>query len=167
MSAVISREEWQAGNRSLRARRRAAAFHEAGHAVVRIVRLGTATGIDIHDDGSGYSHGSGDTCRATDDIEITLAGPLAEARARKVSLLAVTLTGGSDDWDVAEADAKRLADAGWPKDYGSILSEAEKNARRWLRMYWDSVERVAAAVLASSSGSLTGAEVSSAAGCLT
>jgi hypothetical protein len=138
------------------AQRRFAAFHESGHAVMRIVRLGAATAIDIGADGSGYSHGTGASIFITDKIEIVLAGPLAESRARKVSAAAIFMTGGRQDME----HASELA-AGWAisigADRGIVLREAEANARRFLRYYWSSVERLAFAVL--ESGNLTSSEV--------
>jgi len=136
--------------------RRFAAFHESGHAVMRIVRLGAATAIDIGADGSGYSHGTGASICITDKIEIALAGPLAESRARKISAAAIFMTGGRQDME----HASELA-AGWAVSIGddraAVLREAEANARRFLRYYWSSVERVASAVL--ETGYLTSSEV--------
>ena len=136
--------------------RRWAAFHEAGHAVMRIVRHGAATAIDVSDDGSGNSHGTGASIRVTDKIEIALAGPLAEARTRKISAAAIFMTGGRQDLE----DASELA-ACWAvtvgSDQGAVLREAEATARRFLRYYWTAVERLAGAVL--ESGSLTNSEV--------
>jgi hypothetical protein len=136
--------------------RRWAAFHEAGHAVMRIVRHGAATAIDVRDDGSGYSHGTGASIRVTDKIEIALAGPLAEARTRKISAAAIFMTGGRQDLE----HASELA-ACWAitigSDQGAVMREAEATARRFLRYYWKAVERLAGAVL--ESGSLTNLEV--------
>ncbi len=138
------------------AQRRFAAFHESGHAVMRIVRLGAATAIDIGADGSGYAHGTGASICITDKIEIALAGPLAESRARKISAAAIFMTGGRLDME----HASELA-AGWAvsirSDRAAVLREAEANARRFLRYYWSSVERLASAVL--ESGNLTSSEV--------
>jgi hypothetical protein len=138
------------------AQRRFAAFHESGHAVMRIVRLGAATAIDIGADGSGYAHGTGASICITDKIEIALAGPLAESRARKISAAAIFMTGGRLDME----HASELA-AGWAVsirgDRAAVLREAEANARRFLRYYWSSVERVASAVL--ETGNLTSSEV--------
>jgi len=43
---------------------------------MRIVRRGAATAIDVSDDGSGFSRGTGTSIHVTDKIEIALAGPL-------------------------------------------------------------------------------------------
>jgi hypothetical protein len=138
------------------AQRRFAAFHESGHAVMRIVRLGAATAIDIGADGSGYSQGTGASIFVTHKIEIALAGPLAESRARKISAAAIFMTGGRQDME----HATELA-AGWAVTIGgersAVLREAEANARRFLRYYWSSVERLACAV--QESGNLTSLEV--------
>ena len=137
--------------------RRWAAFHEAGHAVMRIVREGEPTGIYIGDDGSGYSHGTGIMQRIDDNIEVALAGPLAEARARKISAVAVFMSAGSkQDMEKAVKLANLLA-ISIGSDQRDILREAEANARRFLRYYWSAVERLAQAVL--ESGNLTNSEV--------
>jgi hypothetical protein len=138
--------------------RRWAAFHEAGHAVMRIVRQGEPTGIYIGDDGSGYSHGgTGIMQRIDDNIEIALAGPLAEARARKISAVAVFLSAGSkQDMEKAAKLANLLATS-IGSDQRDILREAEAKTRRLLRYYWSAVERLAQAVL--ESGNLTNSEV--------
>src|ERR1700685_3348749 len=89
--------------------RRWAAFHESGHAVMRIVRHCAATAIDVSDDGSGYSSGTGAPIGVTDKIEIALAGSLAEARARKISAAAIFMTGGRQDLERASELAARWA----------------------------------------------------------
>ena len=142
--------------------RRWTAYHEAGHAVLRIVRAGHATQIDIGADGRGYSHGSGEEIRETDSIEVALAGPLAEARHRKVSLFYVLCTAGQEDWELASSIAAKFAArfAALPNlkmNKASVLEEAEANARRYLRMHWPSVERLAQA--ATVRGTLTSMEV--------
>jgi hypothetical protein len=139
-----------------KALRRWAAFHEAGHAVMRIVRHGAATAIDISDDGSGCSSGTGTSIHVTDKIEIVLAGPLAEARARKISAAAIFMTGGRQDLEHASELAARWAIT-VGSDQGAVLREAEATARRFLRYYWSAVERLAGAVL--ESGRLTNLEV--------
>ena len=136
--------------------RRWAAFHESGHAVMRIVRHGAATAIDVSDDGSGCSSGTGASIHVTDKIEITLAGPLAEARARKISAAAIFMTGGRQDLEHASGLAASWAIA-IGSDQGAVLRQAEATARRFLRYYWSAVERLAGAVL--ETGSLTDLEV--------
>jgi hypothetical protein len=123
---------------------------------MRIVRHGAATAIDVSDDGSGHSHGTGAEIRITNKIEIALAGPLAEARARKISAAAIFMTGGRQDIEHASELAAR-----WAITIGSsqvaVLRESEATARRFLRYYWPAVERLAGALL--ESGSLTNLEV--------
>jgi hypothetical protein len=149
-------EEVEAYAVKQKALRRWAAFHEAGHAVMRIVRQGAATAIDVSDDGSGYSRGTGTSIHVTDKIEIALAGPLAEARSRKISAAAIFMTGGRQDMEHASELAARWAIT-VGSDQGAVLREAEATARRFLRYYWSAVERLAGAVL--ESGSLTNLEV--------
>ena len=136
--------------------RRWTAFHEAGHAVVRLVRTGAATAIDIGVNGHGYSHGTGKETRLVDRIEIALAGPLAEARARKVSAAATYMVGGAVDFDRAKTAARKWGET-MGGDEGAIFAEAEQHTRELLRAYWPAVERVAAAAILR--GSLTSSEV--------
>jgi ATP-dependent Zn protease len=155
----------------LNAKVRHTAFHEAGHAVVRMALTGLATAIDIHVDGrlidgvsaSGYSHGSGEVIDKTDAIGIALAGPIAEARARKISLIAAILEGGLQDQQEATVLAEELAGSvgAFCIDDTTgqvirqeisvarrrILNQAELRAKRILRFHWQSVERIAAALL--------------------
>jgi hypothetical protein len=136
--------------------RRWTAFHEAGHAVVRLVRTGTATAIDIGVNGHGYSHGTGKETRLVDRIEIALAGPLAEARVRKVSAAVTYTAGGAADFGRAKSAARKWGEA-MGGDERAIFAEAEQHARDLLRAYWPAVERVAAAAILR--GSLTSSEV--------
>jgi hypothetical protein len=125
---------------------RAAAFHEAGHAVIGIARFNVAMGIDIANDGSGLSHSSGKRLRPWEEIKVTLAGPLAEARCRKVSILDVYRNFGWDDYQLARTKSEWWA-AAVSVARESVFREAEENARRWLKVYWPAVERVAQAAV--------------------
>lgn len=59
---------------------KAAAWHEAGHAVMRWLLLsrGTRTAIDFGRPGAGYSEGTHRSISVGDHLLITLAGPVAE-----------------------------------------------------------------------------------------
>ena len=134
-----------------------AAVHEAGHAVVRLVRTGIATALDVSADGSGYSHGSGDRIRTSDAIEIAMAGYLAEARARKCAAARIVISGhAQDDWRRVESLSVALA-AALGTTFDAVVREAEICARRILRENWDAVERLSSEAIAR--GSLTGSEV--------
>ena len=74
---------------------RRAAYHEAGHAVVRYARTGRSGDVEILPDGSGRAHrpiadellpSVLDQAHAETQILIALAGPLAEARGCRVAL---------------------------------------------------------------------------------
>jgi hypothetical protein len=142
------------------AKKRFAAFHEAGHAVVRFSRLGVATALRANLDGSGFSDGTGDVCRKSDAIEISLAGPIAEAKLRRVSLVYVYMTSGLQDYESAVADAKQLAAiyvGVFPDPRAYVWRAAEENAKRILRQDWALVETLAGAAI--TRGNLTAVEV--------
>lgn len=55
-----------------------AAYHEAGHAVMRWLRGWPLTALTAREDGSGLCAGTGRRVRAFEHIEVLLAGPAAE-----------------------------------------------------------------------------------------
>src|SRR5260370_7194070 len=84
--------------RTHNADRRWAAYHEAGHAVVTIVRAGLVPEIGVNEDGGGYSRPPREHSLVRCCIEISLAGLFAEARARKKTELDVLLGAGHPDF---------------------------------------------------------------------
>jgi hypothetical protein len=125
--------------------RRWAAFHEAGHAVVTIVRAGLVPEIGVNEQGGGYSRPPREHALARCCIEISLAGLLAEARARKKAEIDVLLDAGQPDFKKAMRDASiAAAEAGG--NHLSILADAMRIARRVIRDYWPVVARLANAV---------------------
>ena len=166
-------------NRTRHRQQRRAAYHEAGHVVVRSVVGLVACPVEIHADGSGIAHGTGlkrevDRYGAESLILMSLAGPIAEARAAHCSLFEVWLGGGTTD--IAEA-TQLLARVTASKQrvrelmYDSMLRSpdvapeiklaAEQSltaphedldhyndwSSQLVREYWPAIERVARALL--------------------
>jgi hypothetical protein len=125
--------------------RRWAAYHEAGHAVVTIVRAGLVPEIGVNEEGGGYSRPPREHALARRCIEISLAGLLAEARARKRAEIDVLLDAGQPDFKKAMRDAS-IAAAEEGGNHLSILADATRIARRVIRDYWPVVARLANAV---------------------
>jgi len=76
---------------------------------MRIVPARAATAIDVSDDGSGFSRGTGTSIHVTDKIEIASRGRWPKARARKISAAAIFMTGGRQDMEHASELAARWA----------------------------------------------------------
>jgi hypothetical protein len=131
--------------RTHNAHRRWAAYHEAGHAVVTIVRAGLVPEIGVSEDGGGYSRPPREHALVRCCIEISLAGLLAEARARKKAEIDVLLDAGQPDFKKAMREAS-IAAAEEGGDHLSILADAKRIARRVIRDYWPVVTRLANAV---------------------
>jgi hypothetical protein len=131
--------------RTHNADRRWAAYHEAGHAVVTIVRAGLVPEIGVNEDGGGYSRPPREHALVRCCIEISLAGLLAEARARKKAEIDVLLDAGQPDFKKAMREAS-IAAAGEGRNHLSILADAMRIARRVIRDYWPVVARLANAV---------------------
>jgi hypothetical protein len=127
----------------LQRQRRHTAFHQGGHAVIRFVLLNEATGICVYADGGGFAYGTEREINARDDIDITLAGPIAEARVRKINLIAVLLSSGNEDWEHAQHCEERC---------GYNLDVAAGVVRALVRKHWQAIERVADGVLSSTTG---------------
>jgi hypothetical protein len=125
--------------------RRWAAYHEAGHAVVTIVRAGLVPEIGVTEEGGGYSRPPREHALVRCSIEISLAGLLAEARARKKAEIDVLLDAGQPDFKKAMRDAS-IAAAEEGRNHLSILADATRIARRVIRDYWPVVARLANAV---------------------
>src|ERR1700730_17490087 len=115
--------------------RRWAAYHEAGHAVVTIVRAGLVPEIGVTEDGGGYSRPPREHALVRCSIEISLAGLLAEARARQKAEIDVLLDAGQPDFKKAMREAS-IAAAEEGGNHLSILADAMRIARRVIRDYW-------------------------------
>lgn len=137
------------------------AYHEAGHAVVRVALGLEPCPVEIRTDGTGLAHGTerlehGDRWIIERQILWTLAGPVAEARAARCSLISVFWGGGASDWAHAR---ERLAT---PCPYLNDLDSYEQWARELVGEHWQGIERVAVALL--ERGRLDGSTVADLAG---
>lgn len=142
---AIETQTGRSMGRTHNAHRRWAAYHEAGHAVVTIVRTGLVPEIGVSEDGGGYSRPPREHALVRCCIEISLAGLLAEARARKKAEIDVLLDAGQPDFKKAMREAS-IAAAEEGGDHLSILADAKRIARRVIRDYWPVVTRLANAV---------------------
>ena len=141
------------------AQRRYTAIHEAAHAVIRhrICRrpFNRVAIYDTEDDPRQPIPGTlgglevtptvifGKENAANSVIE-TLAGPIAEARLRKVSLATIALSTGWHDYTSASEVIERLKEAGW-----AGAGELEiKTAPRAVTQYWPEIVTVADALKA-------------------
>jgi hypothetical protein len=144
-SLAIETHMGRSMGRAQNADRRWAAYHEAGHAVVTIVRAGLVPEIGVSEDGGGYSRPPRGHALVRCCIEISLAGLLAEARARKKAEIDVLLDAGQPDFKKAMREAS-IAAAEEGGNHLSILADAMRIARRVIRDYWPVVARLANAV---------------------
>ena len=110
-----------------------------------IVRTGLVPEIGVSEDGGGYSRPPREHALVRCCIEISLAGLLAEARARKKAEIDVLLDAGQPDFRKAMREAS-IAAAEEGGDHLSILADAKRIARRVIRDYWPVVTRLANAV---------------------
>lgn len=144
---------------------RAAAFHEAAHAVARAHVGAKITGAAISLDGAGVSFGTGELWRsasggqgaAWDYLIVTLAGAYAEARIAKQSRAVVCLTRGREDHEEARAVIRWLTAHDFATNESAAWDRAERETLEFLREGWPAIERVAAGLL--KSGRLEAAEV--------
>lgn len=130
-----------------------AAYHEAGHVVFRHLIGLPLVAVHISADGSGLTHGTGETITYTSQYDVwnyiayTLAGPYAEARATHRARYLVFMFGGSDDHEAAEDALQWLVDHNYAKDYQSAWDRAERETMDCLREHWPAIERIALALL--------------------
>jgi hypothetical protein len=113
--------------------------------VVTIVRAGLVPEIGVNEQGAGYSRPPRERALARRCIEISLAGLLAEARARREAEIDVLLDAGQPDFRKAIRDAS-IAAAEEGGNHLSILADAMRIARRVILDYWPVVARLANAV---------------------
>jgi hypothetical protein len=130
--------------RATRSLTRRVAYHEAGHAVVTIVRAGLIPELAISRDGmGGYSQPPPVISLTRYSVEVALAGLLAEARAIKVSAMDCMLFGGQDDFRAATRAALWAAAEEGGTDHLSIMFDALRVARHVISQYWSAVEKLA------------------------
>jgi hypothetical protein len=120
---------------------RRAAYHEAGHAVARVVLGLGATRVEVERDGSGTTHGTHAIYRdhgaLIARIQMALAGPVAEARYAHRALSEILAGPGSGDL----ASAEDMLDA-----LGLNAQHLEpffRMTRTLVLRWWDSISAVA------------------------
>lgn len=126
---------------------RPAAYHEAGHAVIRIATDLSFIDVKIRSDGTGFLQGSGALLQGYQaleaDIISTMAGPLAEARIRKCAQLSVWFTGGACDLIDMQNRIEQLVAAIPVFSAAEYERQFERRTRSLLAAHWNAVCRVA------------------------
>lgn len=123
--------------------RRYAAYHEAGHAVARACIGRPSLPVEIHDNGTGLTHGNAETLEVTqyevwDELVFALAGDFAEARLRHRSPFALHLAGhGRDGWNDAQRHFAWLTAHGYAPSHEAAEHRAIEHTRIFLREHWD------------------------------
>ncbi len=125
------------------------AFHEAAHAVMR-GRIGLEpTAIEIHHNGEGFTHGTGEPYMSRGQYEVwdqvvySLAGVYAEARACKISVVAAMLMGGHEDLRRAKEALLWLVTKGYAADDRAAWRRAEDATRDAIRETWPCIKAIA------------------------
>jgi len=137
------------------AKRRAAAYHEAGHSVARVLACGLPAGaVRIHArGGSGSTRGTGRPLilRGRSGVSgfpvYALAGVFAEARAMRVRPGLALFIGGRADMEAAAHAVDWLVERGYATSKHDAWNQAERLTRRFVRANWRAIERVARALL--------------------
>lgn len=131
---------------------RAAAFHEAAHAVASIIVGKPPADTQIFANGSGVHWGDWHTWRtAAPSVEAALwemilvfmAGPHVEARASKRSLRRVRMSNGVKDFVCADQLIEMMVERGYVASKKAGWRKADKHRRRFLLVCWPKIERVA------------------------
>jgi hypothetical protein len=147
-SLSLNSTKFNPRTRQVRRRGRRVSIHEAGHAVANLVLGLQFCAAHVYD--APRQSASRESClgEVVYDPEIpypgvyvaivALAGPIAEARATKTSLLAVLWSGGSHDMAAARA---ALEDSRFTYSY------AEREARRLVNRHWPAIQAVALALV--------------------
>lgn len=134
-------------------RRKGAAFHEAAHAVARLHVGAMATAVEISRTGGGHTHGTPGRWpgRGQDRMWKWLlclfAGSYAEAYVSRRSLARTLVTSGKLDLEEAEPAIAWLVARGYASDSQGVCELAHWETFAFLIERWDSIERVAAALL--------------------
>lgn len=122
---------------------RIAAFHEAAHAVARLHVGAEPMAVEINEDGSGLSHGSGKCLgqlsgggqyAAWSSLIIALSGGFAESRVAKQDSSLVFLAGGGvEDYAEAQETFTWLVEHGFTADEHEAWLRAEREMKEFLR----------------------------------
>jgi hypothetical protein len=132
---------------------RAAAFHEAGHAAVRLAIGKPAMAVEIRAGGTGLTHGSGETLGLStqgevwDEVAYCLAGPFAEARVSKRSRIWVMLRRGLEDNVRAKLAIAWLVKHRYATNEHMAWERAYQTTDHYLLEHWALIDRIANALL--------------------
>jgi hypothetical protein len=142
---------------------KAAAFHEAGHAVARLHIGAPATAVAINRSGGGYTRGTPNRWpgrgqrRMWTWLLVLFAGSYAQALAEKRSLHRTLITSGKLDLQQAKPAIDWLVDRGHARRSVDVLTRIHFSTCAFLTVRWDAIERVAIALMAQ--GRLTARQV--------
>lgn len=128
--------------------RKAAAYHEAAHAVGRVIMGFPATAITLGRSGGGITHGSGgiqalDQHGAWRLLVCLFAGAYAEARVSRRSRAAVLWASGRSDLEEAASVIRWLVGSRHSKSRRAALVLVDLQTRVFLRLAWPAIDRVA------------------------
>lgn len=127
---------------------RAAAYHEAAHAVGRVAMGFPPTAVALGRSGGGITHGSGgiqalDQHGAWALLVCLFAGASAEARVSRRSRAAVLWASGRSDLEEAAPVICWLVDRRHAKSRRVALLRVDVQTRIFLRLGWPAIDRVA------------------------
>ncbi len=143
---------------------RAAAFHEAGHAVARLHIGAPATAVQIVP--YGYTRGSRrwpgrGQMRMWKWLLVLFAGSYAQAFETRRSLARTIRTSGKRDLEAAAPAVVWLVRKGYARTRMAALRRVHADTMVFLVLRWDAIDRVAAALL--KDGKLTARQLRAAA----
>ena len=139
--------------RRVASKRKAAAFHEAAHAVARVHVGVRATAVELRGAGGGYTHGSRSGWpgrgqrRMWTWLLVLFAGSYAQAYACRRSLHRTLITSGKLDLEEAKPAIDWLVHRGHARRSLDVLARTHFATCAFLLLRWDAIERVAAALL--------------------
>lgn len=127
---------------------KAAAYHEAAHAVGRVVMGFPATAITLGRSGGGITHGSGGIQALGQHgawalLVCLFAGAYAEARVSRRSRAAVLWASGRSDLEAAVPVIRWLINGRHTKSRRHALLRVDVQTRVFVSLSWPAIDRVA------------------------
>lgn len=152
-----------------------AAYHETGHVVMQCHHGGVTLGVEIFDDGTGFTHFGDNFSDLFGDLDARIEAAVAGAVAEAMLLGENPIPSSADiEWALDECDAESecltdLDDAArllrarpaklQPTDPVGTIDSAHRRCREVLAARWELVDRLAKAVLGSPEGILSWHEI--------